>query len=269
MKEVELLGREDEMMDESPLKLPGVAEVEKLWDDLRASSEAFEGQRDRWRFCASEVLYPDSLFFLGLNPSEPTGQDHTRFGLKKLIEFDGIFNPLRKIAAQLNWTYSYFDLFCFRRSRAGDLRKNLPKLLETKEGRQAVAAMIELARQAIKTTSPKAIYVCNGTAQQTLQGKGPLADWLSEAGLSSAFFFASPKPLHRPFSRGGDTNHFYYTVTRISGRPIPVLLGIDVKNTHGLTNQDRDEIVIFLAQTFKDALRDGPEVFYRELAKSK
>ena len=88
MKEVNLLGREAEMLKERPLELPAVAEVEKEWNTLRAKNKAFEGQWDRWGFCSSEVLYPDSLFFLGLNPSEPTGQDHTRFGLEKLIEYD-------------------------------------------------------------------------------------------------------------------------------------------------------------------------------------
>lgn len=263
MKELKLLGREAEMLDESPLKLPGVAEVEKEWDTLRASNEAFDGQRDRWKFCASEVLYPDSVFFLGLNPSEPKGQDHTRFGLEKLREYDGIFNPLRKIAAQLDWNYSYFDLFCFRRPTAVELPDFLSKLLETEEGRQAVAAIIDLAGQAIKTARPKAIYVCNGTAKKTLQGKGDLAKLLRKAGLSSAFFFASPTPREVP-PRGEVERKFYYTVTCMSGRPIPVLLGIDLKNARGLTNQDREKIVGFLAQIFKDALAD-PEDYYKKL----
>lgn len=263
----ELMGREAEMLKERPLELPAMAEVEKIWNDLRASNDAFEGQRDRWRFCASEVLYPDSLFFLGLNPSEPTGAHHTCFDLKGLLDYGGIFNPLREIAAQLDSTYSYFDLFCFRRPEAVELKDFLPKLLKTEEGRHAVAAMIDLARQAIKTASPKAIYVCNGTAQQTLRGQKTLAKLLRESGLSSAFFFASPRPLDRPFSRGGDTNHFYYTVTRMSGRPIPVVLGIDIKNAHVTTNQ-REGIIGFLAQIFEAALRD-PEDFYRQISEGR
>ena len=269
MKELKLLGREAEMLKERPLELPGVADVEKKWDTLRDKSKAFEGQRDRWKFCASEVLYSDSLFFLGLNPSEPTGHDHTCFGLEKLIEYDGIFNPLRKMAAQLEWTYSYFDLFCFRRTEAVDLQDFLSKLLETEEGRDAVAALIELAGQAIKTASPKAIYVCNGTAKDILQGKKALAKLLRKAGLSSAFFFASPKPIERPFPLKkipGKTRkmHFFYTVTRMSGRPIPVVLGMDIANTHGLTKNDKEEMIAFVAQTFEKALRD-PEDYYRQL----
>ena len=259
----ELWGKEAEMLKEPPLELPAVAEVEKVWNDLRASSEALEGQRDRWGFCASEVLYPESLFCLGLNPSEPRGARHARFGLKGLIEYGGIFNPLRGVAARLKWNYSYFDLFCFRRSNSRDLHDNLPKLLKTEAGRHAVAAMIELARQALKTASPKAIYVCNGTAREIVWGRGKLSGYLRGAGLTTAFFFASPTPLHLPFPTGKRTMHFYYTVTRMSGRPIPVVLGMDITNTRGMTNEVKEKLLDFLAQTFEDALPD-PEDFYRK-----
>ena len=145
-----------------------------------------------------------------------------------------------------------------------ELSDFLPKLLETEEGRGAVAAMIELARQAITTARPKAIYVCNRTAQQILRGKETLATLLREAGLSSAFFFASPKPIERPFplkKKIGKISemHFFYTVTRLGDRPIPVVLGMDIANTH-VTKNDKEEIIAFVAQTFEKALRD-PEDF--------
>lgn len=55
MKEVNLLGREAEMLKERPLELPAVAEVEKEWNTLRAKNKAFEEQRHHWGFCSSEV----------------------------------------------------------------------------------------------------------------------------------------------------------------------------------------------------------------------
>lgn len=253
----ELMGREAEMLQESALKLPAVAEVEKIWNALRASNDAFEGQRDRWRFCASEVLYPDSLFFLGLNPSEPTGHKHTCFDLKGLLDYGGIFNPLREIAAQLDSTYSYFDLFCFRRTDAVELQNFLPKLLKTEEGRHAVAAMIELAREAIMAARPKAIYVCNATARDILLGAGSLAKCLNRAGLASGFFLDSPAPQELPRAETGGKK-LYYTVTTLDGQPIPVILGIQLGGRH-LSKEIREKVSSYIVKTLREKTLLNPE----------
>lgn len=260
---VKLMGKEAEMQEESALELPGVNATRDEWENFRDRSDAFAGEREHWGFCASEVIYPDSLFFLGLNPSEPKGHRHEHFELMKLVGYGKIFSPLRLIADKLKMKYSYFDLFSVRRSKAGDLTRKLPKLLGTGEGRQAVATLIGLTRQAVQTAQPKAIYVCNATARDILRGEGPNAKGLREAGIIPALFPDCPAVRPHPCDAGGKTWRFFYTVAPVDGQRIPVLLGIDVWSIKE-TPDTKDRILESIVTTLKDALA-GPDKYYRTL----
>lgn len=258
----EYMGQEARMLKESPLELPGMIEAEKKWKNLKGASDAFAGERHRWEFCASEVLYPDSLFFLGLNPSEPEGHLHTRFDLKGLIEYGRIFSPLRKIAKQLDCTFSYFDLFCIRSPTAEELQNKLLALLGTEDGKYFVASLIELARQAITTAQPKAIYVCNATARDILLEVGSLAKCLNKAGLSSGFFFDCPAPQEFPRSETAGKK-LYYTVITLGAQPIPVILGIQLAGKF-ISKETREKVPHCIVSTLREALPD-PTGFYRKL----
>lgn len=260
----ECMGKEAEMTEEIRLKLPNRRRIKDAWKHLRESSAVFADERDRWSFCISKVLYPDSLFFLGLNPSEPRGVSSECFGLDELKAYKKIFEPLRMIAAELQLKYSYFDLFCVRRTKPKELQNKLRQLLQTAEGRAVASGMLELAREAIATARPKGIYVCNATVRNTLRGLGPLAKCLNEAGLPPLLTIKKPLPH---FCRAGGKNwRFYYTVTCLDAKPVPVLLGIDVGNQR-ITAEVRKEILKHIFTTFNDARR-GPKDYYDTLAKA-
>lgn len=249
----EYMGKEEEMLAQAPLTLPEANETKGIWEKFLKDTPALKGEGAEWKFCVPEVLYPDSILFLGLNPSASKDHEHTRFDLQGLIDHGHVFNPLRKIAARLKLPYSYFDLFCARTGGAADLIRRLPGLLGRSEGVQAVAAMLALPRRAVETVQPKAIYVCNGTAGKILRGEvKSLARTLEEAGIEPVFSFA-----HDCLKMECKEVTFYYTVLRLNNSSIPVVLGIDLAGAF-LTREKREKAIDFIVKALREAI-DNPE----------